>query len=497
MKRLNILNSGLVFLGILILASCNKDEPSNASDATEGFQFKRNKTELIVTKFPEIEEVFIPETAEFNGETYPVTSIGDYASNSTVKKLHVPSSIRKIDVDAFFDKSSWEVYYVDELYIESLEDWATIDFGMDAYSGNTYIPPYSNANPVNNDTKVFVNGELLTKLVFSDDFPEIKPFAFNGFKVDEIVFPPPSWTSVKWSTFNHCEVPELHLENFTEIQDDVFSGSKIQKIYTGPNLESLGSYAFSSIHGLTDFYFQSSPRLWESVISSDYEKFTIHITEPLRFIYTAFDGSKIYCVDAPSLEVLLKSNFNSDQSPSHYISIDGVIQEKISVPPIFQSDSPNFAEMLVKEMTFEEGIEGIGLIMYMYDLEFLSLPSTLKSIKWIMGGFDDDIYTLKNVEIKALVPPENQFDYYTIWDEIYFENCILHVPAGCVEAYRNAPGWCNFQNITDEAYSGVSNIGLDSQPLDNRIYDLNGPQVSSENLQKGIHIQNGKKILVK
>ena len=470
MKNLNFI-SGSLLLIIAIFSSCNKDEPDSGYDATNSFQFKRNKTELIITKFPEVEEVFIPETAEFNGEVYPVTTIGDYAFNSKVKILHMPPSIRNIEAYAFKDKKDvFNNFYVEELYVESLESWVTTNIRIN-YSGFF-------SSPVNQDTKVYAGGELVTKFVFTEDFPEIKPYTLSGFKVDEIVFPS-SWTTIPQNAFSLIEVPELHLENFREIQNGAFSGSKIQKIYTGLNLESIGYAAFSSMKGLTDFYFLSSPELGERVISSDYDKFTIHITEPLKFLYTAFYGSKIYCVDAPSLDILLKGNFNSDQSPSHYISIDGVIQESISVPPIFQSNSPDFAEILVKEMFFEEGIEGIGLIMYMYDLEFLSLPSTLKSIKWIMGGLlSEENYVLKNIEIKAPLPPENEFDYYAIWDEIYFENCVLHVPAGCVEAYRNAPGWCNFVNITDEPFTSVESINFENQNIDNKVYDLNGYQVN-------------------
>lgn len=81
------------------------------------------------------------------------------------------------------------------------------------------------------------------------------------------------------------------------------------------------------------------------------------------------------------------------------------------------------------------------------------------------------------------------------------ENATLHVPEGCVEAYKNCYPWCRFGTIVDDAITSVLQPTIEIMPLnesrtyDNTfIYDLQGRRVT--NPQKGgVYIIGGKKVI--
>lgn len=89
------------------------------------------------------------------------------------------------------------------------------------------------------------------------------------------------------------------------------------------------------------------------------------------------------------------------------------------------------------------------------DLREVDLPSTLISL----GGFTFRYCgALKNIYCRAQVPPTaDDSDFGIVYNQEYLqidmqggpdtEECVLHVPVGTEELYRNAPGWKLFKNI--------------------------------------------------
>lgn len=66
---------------------------------------------------------------------------------------------------------------------------------------------------------------------------------------------------------------------------------------------------------------------------------------------------------------------------------------------------------------------------------------------------------------------------------------VLHVPAGCVEAYKSAPGWKRFKQIV-ETPEGVATLTRDE--VGSEIYTLDGRRGKKDH---GVMIQNGRKII--
>ena len=77
------------------------------------------------------------------------------------------------------------------------------------------------------------------------------------------------------------------------------------------------------------------------------------------------------------------------------------------------------------------------------------------------------------------------------------ENATLHVLSSSVELYKAASPWKEFGNIvalTDEE-TGIEELKAGNGTKASVLFDLNGRRV--QKAQKGLYIQNGRKVLVK
>lgn len=90
----------------------------------------------------------------------------------------------------------------------------------------------------------------------------------------------------------------------------------------------------------------------------------------------------------------------------------------------------------------------------------------------------------------------------TIFRDSYIDYATLHVPKGCIDAYKAVEPWKSFKNIVEEEDTGINDIkdSATTKPFD--VYDLNGCKVlthvtSLDGLSNGVYIINGKKMIIK
>jgi len=80
------------------------------------------------------------------------------------------------------------------------------------------------------------------------------------------------------------------------------------------------------------------------------------------------------------------------------------------------------------------------------------------------------IYCLREVPAACLMEDRGCFQGVPV------ETCVLHVPAGCVEAYQAADGWKDFVNIVGDA-AGIENVTTADGPAE--YFDLQGRKVTA------------------
>jgi hypothetical protein len=73
---------------------------------------------------------------------------------------------------------------------------------------------------------------------------------------------------------------------------------------------------------------------------------------------------------------------------------------------------------------------------------------------------------------------------------------VLYVPEGSMDAYKSAVGWSVFTDIREISASGIRSAETNKISEIDACYDLNGRRIKGVP-QKGVYIQNGRKVVVK
>ena len=152
--------------------------------------------------------------------------------------------------------------------------------------------------------------------------------------------------------------------------------------------------------------------------------------------------------------------------------------ENYEVPETVTHDGVEYQVTSIAEGAFKDNV----------NLKELSIPESIVSIG------DDALAGCTNLEKINLYSDKpisiDQADASSVFSGVDTENCILYVPAGTAEAYRQAEGWKVFKNLVEmEDPDDINEINADDDTY--QIYSLDGKQV--EALQKGVNIIKYKK----
>ena len=153
-----------------------------------------------------------------------VTSIGDDAFRgcNSLTSVTIGDSVTSIGGGAFEDCTS----LISVNYLGTIEQWCNIEFDS------------SDANPLNNGAKLYLNGTLVTELVIPNTVTEIKDYAFC------------KYTSLTSVTIGN---------SVTSIGDDAFRGcNSITSVTIPDSVTSIGDRAFEDCTSITSITIPSS-----------------------------------------------------------------------------------------------------------------------------------------------------------------------------------------------------------------------------------------------
>ena len=159
-------------------------------------------------------DIVIPETVVYEGVTYSVTSIGDYAfwDCSDLTSVTIPNSVTSIG-----DRAFWDCSGLKKVIVKDIAAWCGISFSDNPLSHSHHL--YSDENTE------------ITELIIPNSVTSIGEYAF------EYCY---GLTSV---TIGNC---------VTSIGDAAFCGCSGLTSVTIPNsVTSIGDYAFQNCSGLT------------------------------------------------------------------------------------------------------------------------------------------------------------------------------------------------------------------------------------------------------
>lgn len=135
-------------------------------------------------------------------------------------------------------------------------------------------------------------------------------------------------------------------------------------------------------------------------------------------------------------------------------------------------------------------VTSIGSIAF-YECSRLTSVSIGNSVTSIGEGAFEGCTGLKDVYALRTSPAEYGAGG-SCFDDVPTSTCTLHVPAGCKEDYANRAPWSYFENIVEDAPTGVQAPStLNGQR--SMIYDLLGRRAVQP--ARGIYVEDGRKLM--
>lgn len=394
--------------------------------------------------------VIIPESINYEGKTYSVTKIDSYAFSycSNLTSITIPNSVRSIGEYAF----------VSCFGLTSVSIPGNVTYIRDrSFSYCTGLTSVTIGNGVMSIMdEVFQGCSELTSITIPNSVRYIGKNAFKGTawynnQPDGLVYLGLNIYQYKGTMPENTEI--MINEETVGVAYGAFSGCSGMRSITIPqNITNIGAKAFSGCTGLTSVHI-SDIAAWCGISFGEHEVggFDYCFSNPL------FYAKNIYLNGKEVKDLIIPDGVNSIKRWAFY-GCSGL--SSVTIP----------SSVTKIGIHAFDGCSGLTTI-YAYGVEPAELTSNASRTRaygsWVFEGVDK-------------------------------ENCVLYVPKGSVEKYRDAWGW--FTHIEEMEGTSLSGLATDVKVFD--IYNLGGRKVctttrSLNGLPKGIYIRNGKKILIK
>ena len=382
-----------------------------------------------------------------------VTSIGNYAFSgcSGITSLIIGENVTSIGESSFSDCSGITSLTIGEK-VTTIGRWA--------FYGCSSIESLTIPNSVTSiGNSAFYGCSGITSLTIGAKVTSIGNYAFSGCSNMESLAIPNSVTSIGESAFSGC--------------------SGITSLSIGEKVTSIGNYAFSGCSGIT------SLTIGEKVTTIDYRAFngcsgitSLTIPSSVTSIgYEAFYGcSSLSSIVVSSDNPIYDSRNNSNaiiETASNTLVLGCL--NSIIPNTVTSIGSSSFKGCGLINMNIPNSVTSIGYKAFdeCSSLTNLTIGKSVKEIKeYAFRGCS----SLKTFVSLNRIPPQAYKYYFDEWDyEWITENafddsfnkatCILWVPKGCLDSYKESTGWQKFLNVK-EIINGDVDLDEDVNDVD-------------------------------
>ncbi len=385
-------------------------------------------------------DISIPQTITNNGQSFTVTAISDntFFDCFSLTSVIIPNSVISIGESAFKECFSLTS-------IEIPNSITTI--GKSAFERCPSLTSITIPNSVTTIEKcVFSDCSSLTSIIIPNSVTTIGKSAFSYCTSLESITIPNSVRAIEKSAFADC--------------------TSLTSIKIPNSVTTIGNYAFFNCTSLTSVIIPNSvTTIEESAFSYCTSLTSIKIPNSVTFI-----GEFSNCTSLTSIKV--------DNGNLNYSSRNGVLFNKDKTEliqyPIGKTDTKYVIPTSVKIIKQYAFYKSKNLLS-------VTIPNSVKNIR--EGAFsgcsalNSILSKIEDIRYVGILE-------YAIFDGIDKNKCILYVPKGKIDDYKNTDNWKEFKNIKE------MNTGIIYTKLTNPISIMGKNITISQIMNKNIKLYN-------
>ena len=388
----------------------------------------------------------------------------------------------------------------------TVKDCLVTSIGTYAFMNCTNVTAINIPNSVNSiERTAFYNCSGLLSITLPNSVSSIGSAAFSGCTNLATVKLPNKIISLESGTFYECSsLTSIVIPNgVTTIGGRAISMcTSLKELTIGKSVTSIGSSAFWGNKSLKKvismikepFAVDSSSFMYydEDTEQRVFTSATLYVPAGTKAKYEATDGwkefknivemepEKPYEVkdDGTAIVKNLVPDENGQLVIPEKVDIDGKEYPVTEIAPEAFMDNKDLVEVTIPGTVTTIGADafaGCGNLRAIYLMSTTPIALSQAAVRGVIRRADGTTVS--------------QFD------GVDYETCVLYVPYGCGEAYRNAEGWKLFKHIVEMEDTGINGAALNDkgQMINDKWYDLKGRCISQP--KKGVNILrdgNGK-----
>ena len=449
-----------------------------AKDAKiDGIKYRLNDetSEAAVIQYNYSGDIIIPETVDYDGKTYSVTSIGEEAFYycSGLTSVTIGNSVINIGERAFYG------------------------------SGLTSVTIGNSVTSIGSGAFRFCSG--LTSVTIPNSVTSIGDYAFYGCSALESIIVEEgntiydsrencnaiieTATNTLIAGFKNTVIPY----SVTSIGDWAFSGCSSLTSVTIPNsVTSIGEGAFSYCYGLESIIVEEGNTICDSRENCN----AIIETATNTLIYgckntvipnsvtSIGDGAFNYCTGLTSITI---PNSVTSIGEAAFDYCTGLTSVTIGNSVTSIGDGAFFGCTGLISITIPNSVTSIGDDAFGYcpGLTSITSPNSVTSIGDGAFRLCSGLTSVISLIEEPFEINENTF-YNWVKDHEEFTTATLYVPTGTKAKYESTPAWNMFKNIVEGIENAVKSVETDAQAEETERYNVSGQRISSP--QKGLNI---------